>query len=132
MALYEWGSPPVSSTGAGEITNSASTAVNVAVLDSTQLSVLTNGRSGPNARAIPVRLSATLGGNSSAAWRVEQSASSTITDAPRITIPLYTPAGQSGMYVWTLMLQPGDQIRARSASTYTGTMSAFLQVDPLT
>lgn len=132
MGLYEWGSPPIHSTGSGEASNPASTGVVVAEIDSTQLSLITNGLSGPRSHAVPVRLSATLGGDTLCSWRVEQSVSSTITDASRVSIPINTPTGQSGMYVYTLMVEPGDRIRARTASTITGTLRAFLQVDPLT
>lgn len=131
MALYEFAVPPVNSTGAGLATNPASTGVVVANVDSTQLSILTNGLSGPKTRSVPVRISAWLGGNSSFTWRIEQSISSTITDAPRFSLPIFTPAGQSGQYNVTSILQPGDYVRARGADTGTGTFTAFVQVEAL-
>lgn len=132
MALYDGLSRPVNSTGSGAATDPASTGVVIAVIDSTQLQAITNGPAGsPRANSALVRLSATLGGNSSFAWRVEQSVSSTITDAPKMSVRIYTPAHQSGLYVYTLMVDPGDRIIARGSDTGTGTFNAFLQVDPL-
>jgi hypothetical protein len=131
MAIYDSFAPPVNSTGAGLASNPASTGVVIAVIDSTQVGRLTNGLSGPRTHAQLCRLTALLGGNSSFMWRIEQSASSTITDAPRMSVPVFTPAHQTGQYSLTVDLQPGDLVRARGSDTGTGTFTAFLQLDPL-
>ena len=131
MALYDPFAPSVNSTGAGSATDPASTAVLVAAVDSTQLQILTNGPPGPKARSVLCRVTATLGGNSSFAWRVEQSASSTITDAPKFSARIYTPAHQTGVYPFEIKLDPGDRVIARGSDTGTGTFNALLQVSPL-
>lgn len=134
MALYDaWGCPPINSTGTGEVANASSTGAVIAVIDSTQLAVVTGSATlgSPRGHAVFARLTATLGGDTLASWRVEQSISSTITDATKMTAPLRTPTGQSGVYTFSLRLAPGDYVRARTCSTYTGTLTAFLQLDPL-
>jgi hypothetical protein len=130
MALFEWGGPVIHSTGAGLTSNPASTGVVVATIDSTQLSVLTNGRTGSLTKGVMVRLTAALGGSSSFMWRIEQSVSSTITDPVVVSIPVFTPAYQTGQYVFSLDLQPNHLIRARGSDTGTGTFCAYLQVEP--
>lgn len=133
MALYDGFAPPVNSTGGGSATDPASTGVVVATIDSTQLRIVTGGvAASRNTRTVFGQLTATLGGNSSFTWRIEQSASSTITDATKLSAQVWTPAHQSGVYLFKLAVDPGDQIRARGASTGTGTFTAFLQFDPLT
>lgn len=135
MALYEWGGPAVSSTGAGTAAN-PSTATLVAEIDSTQLRVLTGSSvaGGVGAHGVPVRLTAILGGSTICDWRIEQVLSTGLdmSTAGRLSVPLLTPTGQSGQYVVSLMLEAGDRIRARLNSSITGTANAFLQVDPLT
>lgn len=135
MALYEWGSPPVNSTGAGTVAN-PSTASLIAEIDSTQLQIITGSSVfEPRGHAVPVRLAATLGGSTILDWRLEQCLSTGLdmSTAGRVLIPsIFTPTGQSGFYTYTLMVEPGDRIRARLNSSVTGTASAFLQVDPLT
>lgn len=134
MALYDGFAPSVNSTGTGELANAASTGAVVAQIDSTQLQLLTGSSkvlSPPVGRAVFARLTATLGGDTLCNWRVEHSISSTITDATKLTAPINTPTGQSGVYTFTLMLEPGDYVRARTCSTYTGTLKAFLQIDPM-
>lgn len=134
MALYDaWGCPPINSTGTGEAANAASTGVVVAAIDSTQIAQVTGAAvlGSPYGHTVMARLTATLGGDTLASWRVEQSVSSTITDATKVSAPLRTPTGQSGVYTFSLKLAPGDYVRARTCSTYTGTLTAFLQLDPL-
>jgi hypothetical protein len=134
MGLYDSFSPPIFSTGSGEASNPASTGVVVALIDSTQIQRVTGtallGK--PGGHDCFARLTATLGGDTLCSWRVEQSISSTITDAVKWSAPINTPTGQSGVYVFALQLAPGDYVRARTASTITGTLKAFLQLDPLT
>ena len=135
MALYEWGGPAISSTG-GSVTG-PSTATLVAEIDSTQLQVLTGSAilGSRQGHAVPVRITATLGaGSTSADWRIEQCLSTGLgSTAIRWLVPsIFTPPSQSGMYVYSAMLEPGDRIRARLNSSLTGAASAFLQVDPLT
>jgi hypothetical protein len=131
MALYDGFAPPVNSTGAGTASNPASTGVVIANIDSTQLRIVTGSLVAGAGRAVLCRVDAFLGGNSSMAWRVEQSVSSTITDAPKMSAQVFTPAHQTGVYPFTIMLEPGDYVRARVSDTGTGTFSAFLQVNPL-
>ena len=133
MALYDSFAPSVNSTGTGEVANATSTGAVIAVIDSTQLKVITGATStsDPRGHVVMARLTATLGGDTLANWRVEQSISSTITDATKLTAPLCTPTGQSGVYTFTMRLAPGDYVRARTCSTYTGTLKAYLQLDPL-
>jgi hypothetical protein len=133
MALYDGFAPPINSTGSGETSNPASTGVVVAAIDSTQLQIVTGSsvlgtRKG---RDVLARLTATLGGNSSFVWRVEQSISSTITDAPKFSAKIHTPANQTGVYTFSVVLAPGDYVRARGSDTGTGIFNAFLQIDPL-
>lgn len=133
MALYEWGGPEIHSTGAGTA-NNPSTATLVAEIDSTQLGIVTGAATvgGKNGRTSPARLMATLGGSTSCDWRLEKSVSSTLADAPNFLVPsILTPTGQSGVYQFSIMVEPGDRIRARLNSSLTGSASAFLQVDPL-
>lgn len=133
MALYDGLSPSVNSTGTGEVSNAASTGAVIAVIDSTQLKILTGAATSTGkGRSVYARLTATLGGDTLCNWRVEQSISSTITDATKMTVPINTPTQQSGVYTFTVMLEPGDYVRARTCSTYTGTLKAFLQIDPMT
>lgn len=134
MALYDGLSRSINSTGSGEAANAASTGVVVAQIDSTQLAYLTGAATLAlgKGRTVLARLTATLGGDTLASWRVEQSISSTITDATKLSAPLRTPTGQSGVYTFTLDLAAGDYVRARTCSTYTGTLTAFLQIDPIT
>lgn len=137
MALYDSFAPPINSTGSNEATNPASTGVVVAAIDSTQLQIITGssvltGPSGRQGHGVMARLTATLGGNSSFIWRVEQSISSTITDTPKWSAKIHTPASQTGVYTFTVMLEPGDYLRARGSDTGTGIFNAYLQVDPLT
>jgi hypothetical protein len=133
MGLYDSFAPPISSTGAGEASNPASTGVVVAVIDSTQIAHVTGATvlGQPRGHDVLARLTATLGGDTLCTWRVEQSVSSTITDAVKWSAPINTPTGQSGVYTFSLQLSPGDYVRARTASTITGTLKAFLQLDPL-
>jgi hypothetical protein len=136
MALYEWGGPAISSTGAGTVTG-PSTASLIAEVDSTQLQVLTGSSvlGTPRGHAVAVRVTATLGaGSTSADWRLEQCLSTGLgSTALRFLVPsIFTPPGQSGMYVYSMMIEPGDRIRARLNSSLTGAASAMLQVDPLT
>jgi hypothetical protein len=132
MALYDGFTPSVNSTGTGEVSNAASTGAVIAVIDSTQLKIITGSATAGKGRAVYARLTATLGGDTLCNWRVEQSISSTITDATKMTVPINTPTQQSGVYTFTVMLEPGDYVRARTCSTYTGTLKAFLQIDPMT
>jgi hypothetical protein len=135
MALYDGFSPPINSTGSGLLVNAASTGAVAAVIDSTQLAIMTGAATLAAGSRFPgkmARLTATLGGDTLASWYVEHSASSTITDATKLSAPIRTPTGQSGVYTFTLKdITPGDYVRARTASTFTGTLTAFLQIDPL-
>ena len=133
MGLYDSLAPPINSTGSGELANASSTGAVVAGIDSTQLAHVTGSATlgSPRGHDVRARLTATLGGDTLCSWRVEQSISSTITDATKFSAPLNTPTGQSGVYTFSLNLAPGDYVRARTCSTYTGTLKAFLQIDPL-
>lgn len=133
MALYDGFAPPINSTGSGEASNPASTGVVVAGIDSTQLQIVTGSSVLGNrkGRDVLARLTATLGGNSSFIWRVEQSISSTITDAPKFSAKIHTPPHQTGVYTFSVVLSPGDYVRARGSDTATGIFNAFLQIDPL-
>jgi hypothetical protein len=133
MALYEWGGPAISSTGAGTAAN-PSTATLVAEIDSTQLQVLTGSSIVGAGHAVHARLTAILGGSTICDWRIEQALSTSldVSTSARLVVPIQTPTGQSGQYVVSLTLEPGDRVRARLNSSLTGTVNAFLQIDPLT
>ena len=128
MAVHDWGNQVVHSTGANTASN-PSTATLVAEIDSTQL----RGVTGTPGRRVPCRLTAIIGGSTTCDWRIEQARSTGLgSSAIRQVVPILTPTGQSGQYVVGLTIEPGDRVRARLNSSFTGTANAFLQIEPLT
>mgnify|MGYP001595243287 CR=1 FL=1 len=133
MAFFDWGNKPISSTQAPA--SNPTTATLLAELDSTQLGPMMNGSVSTAAGAHNAlgRVTAILGGSTVADWRIERTLSTGLgSTAIQETVPLFTPSGQSGQYVFVREFQPGDRLRARVASSLTANVNAFLQVEPLT
>lgn len=125
MAYFDWGNTPIVSTGTGLASN-PDTATLVAQVDSTQLGAITPG--GQNFRVTWI-----VGASTLATWHLEQCLSTGLgSTAVRDDTPVLTPTNQSGQYVVTLKLEPGDRLRARLDAAITGTATAKISAEPLT
>ena len=129
MSYYAVGNPAVSSTGAGFVTD-PSTATILAELDSTRLGTA----SFASGQSRDVRITVIAGGNASTnvQWLVEHTLSTGLgSTAIRNVFGLYTPAGQSGQWVWQWRLEQDSRLRVRLNSSVSGTVSANLQAEAL-
>ena len=124
MAYFESGNVPVVSTGAG-IVSDPSTATLIAQIDSTQLAgILPAGQ--------PFQITAIVGADTNAVWRVEQCLSTGLgSTAIRDFVPIMTPTQMSGQYTWKWKLEVGDRVRLRVNSTFTGNTVSKLLAEPL-
>lgn len=126
MAYFDWGNAPIHSTDSTAVSN-PSTATLVGELDSTQLA------STAWASAKLFRVTWVVGASTLAVWRLEQALSTALASTSiRDTTFLQTPSAQSGQYMLTYKLEPGDRLRARVNSTFTGTATAKISAEPLT
>lgn len=122
----DWGNPPINSTTAQPVSN-PSTATLVAEIDSTQLLTqnLVTGQS------LNMLVTWIVGSDTLATWQLEQ-ATSTALSAGVAPIFLKTPTGQSGQYLTMHRLGPNDRLRARVQSTFTASVTAFIQAEVMT
>lgn len=133
MAFHDWGNKPIDSTQTP--VSNPSTSTLLAEIDSTQLVPITGGATAtsPYGRGGIGRVTAILGASTTADWRVERALSTGLgSTAIQQSIPILTPTGQSGQYVFLMAFEPGDRLRCRLNSTFTGFANAELQVEPLT
>lgn len=131
MGASDWGNQPIWSTGVGRASNPSTTTL-VAEIDSTQLQTITGSSIAGAGRSVVCRVTAIVGASTLADWTVEQALSTGLgSTAVRQLVPILTPSGQSGQYVFGAVVEPGDRIRARLNSSFTGNANAFLQVEPL-
>lgn len=127
MAWYDWGNPPITSTSVAQPVTNPDTTTLLAELDSTQLGTV-NFKTGQSGL---FRTTWIIGGTTGLSVVLEQ-ANSTALSATTLSIPIYTPTGQSGQYVFNLNLGPNDRLRARMASTVTASVMASIQAERLT
>jgi hypothetical protein len=127
MAWYDSGNPPICSTSVAQPVSNPSTATLLAEIDSTQLG--TAFFSGDQDRIY--RVTWIVGADTSAVVQLE-AANSTALSASSNTVFIRTPTGQSGQFVYHLQLHKNDRLRMRVNSTFTGSVTAFIQAEPLT
>lgn len=125
MAVRDWASVPVNSTGAGMTTN-PSTSDLIAEVDSTQLNQVLGGGS-------LYQVSWILGASTNVVWQLEQCLSTSLSAAAVRDVSIVcTPANQSGQYILTYKLEKGDRLRARLNSAITGFATAKISAEPMT
>ena len=74
-----------------------------------------------------------LGASTSAIWQIEHCVSSGLgSTAITKQIVVFTGSNQTSEFVYTFRVSPGERMRARLASTFTGTAAAVIQMEALT
>ena len=126
MAWHDWGNRPINSTTPQPVSN-PSTGTLCAEIDSTQLG--TNQFTASQSRI--VQCSWLIGGDTSATWQIETCASTALNSGVDIAF-VRTPTGQTGQFVTQHVLEKDYRIRARVQSTFTGSVTAFIQAIPMT
>lgn len=126
MAFYDWGNAPINSTGTGQATN-PDTGTIVATIDSTRLGTV--AYRGDQTGIF--RTTWIVGCSTTSIMLLEQSSGTANGDTFQV-VPVSIPTGQSGQYVYNLVLRKDDRLRVRMNSSVTAVATAFIQAEPLT
>lgn len=126
MGFYDWGNPPINSTGSGQATNPDTSAI-VATIDSTQLGTAFYKGDQTNL----FRTTWIVGCSTTAIMLLEQS-SGTANGATFQSVPVSIPTGQSGQYIFNLVLRKDDRLRVRMNSSVTAVATGFIQAETIT
>jgi len=119
-----WGNRPINSTSL--VATDPTTATLIAEVDSTQL----GSTSWPSGKAYQV--SWIVGASTAAIYRLEQCLSTGLgSTAIRDVVLVQVPAGASPQYVTSHYLEPGDRLRVRSNSSFTGSGTAWISAEPM-
>ena len=119
-----WGNEPINSSGG--LTANPTTASLIAEVDSTAL-----GSTGW-AAGKSYQVSWIVGASTLAVMRLEHCLSTGLgSTAIRDVVYAHTPSGVSPQYVTAHKLEPGDRLRVRVNSSFTGNASAWISAEPM-
>lgn len=126
MSWRDWGNQAIKSTELSVVGNPSSSAL-LAEIDSTQF----GSTSWPASKEYLV--SWVVGASSLASFRLEHCLSTGLgSTAIRDRTVIFSPVGQSGQYVMNYTIEPGDRLRVRVDSTFTGNAFAKITAEPMT
>jgi hypothetical protein len=125
MAFHDWGNLPVKSTDVS-VAN-PDTATLVAELTPAQLAAVSTRAN------VPYRVNWRVGASTGAIFLLEVATSTGLgSTAIRESCMVFTGSNQTAQYLDHYRVQPGDRLRVRVGSSFTGTAAAQISAEPLT